>query len=95
MDCADAGSDEVLFVLIWNHLLDTYTTYATSVTAAVAVLRSILGTLLRLGGLDLYNAFRLGWGNRLLAFILMSAMAILVVSYIHGEGICIEFDPKL
>ncbi|CCF42611.1 major facilitator superfamily transporter [Colletotrichum higginsianum] len=48
---------------IQNYLLDSYPLYAASVTAALAVLRSLSGALLPLGGLEMYNALGLGVGN--------------------------------
>ena len=70
---------------VQNYLLDSYLRYAASVTAALAVLRSLLGALLPLGGLQMYNAMGLGWGNSLLGFISLALIPIPVLFYIHGE----------
>ena len=80
---------------IQNYLLDTYTIYAASVTAAMAVLRSVLGALLPLSGLELYNALGLGWGNSLLAFVALCLVPIPVVFFFRGERIRNKFNPTL
>ncbi len=59
--------------------------HAASVTAALAVLRSLLGALLPLGGLQMYNALGLGWGNSLLAFVSLALVPIPFCFYIWGE----------
>ncbi|OTA59264.1 MFS general substrate transporter [Hypoxylon sp. EC38] len=89
-----AGLMGVMFC-IQNYLLDTYPQYAASVTAALAVLRSLLGALLPLGGLDMYNALGLGWGNSLLGFVSLALIPIPVIFYIFGERIRSKFNPKL
>ena len=58
-----------LVMCIQTYLADAFTIHAASATAANAVLRSLLGALLPLCGLDMYNSLGLGWGNSLLAFI--------------------------
>lgn len=80
---------------VQNYLLDTYPAFAASVTAALTVLRSVLGALLPLGGLQMYNALGLGWGNSLLAFISLAMVPIPVVFFIFGERIRGKFNPKL
>ena len=70
---------------VQNYLLDAYPRYAASVTAALAVLRSLAGALLPLGGLDMYIALGLGWGNSLLGFVALAMVPIPIVFYIFGE----------
>ncbi|KAK1716857.1 hypothetical protein CaCOL14_001285 [Colletotrichum acutatum] len=84
-----------VMMCIQNYLLDTYPRYAASVTAALAVLRSLAGALLPLGGLEMYNALGLGWGNSLLAFISVALIPIPLVFYIFGERIRGRFKPTL
>ncbi|OTB19790.1 hypothetical protein K445DRAFT_344848 [Daldinia sp. EC12] len=80
---------------VQNYLLDTYIQYAASVTAAMTVLRSLMGALLPLGGLDMYNALGLGWGNSLLGFIALGLIPIPVIFFIFGERIRKRFNPNL
>ncbi|GKT44580.1 efflux pump rdc3 [Colletotrichum spaethianum] len=80
---------------VQNYLLDTYPRYAASVTAALAVLRSLAGALLPLGGLEMYNALGLGWGNSLLGFISVGLIPIPLVFFLFGERIRSKFKPSL
>ncbi|KAL7627984.1 hypothetical protein AAE478_002180 [Parahypoxylon ruwenzoriense] len=89
-----AGLMGVMFC-VQNYLLDTYPRHAASVTAAVTVLRSLLGALLPLGGLEMYNALGLGWGNSLLGFISLALVPIPLAFFVFGERIRQKFNPKL
>ncbi|KAE9574152.1 Efflux pump rdc3 [Colletotrichum fructicola] len=80
---------------VQNYLLDAYPRYAASVTAALAVLRSLAGALLPLGGLEMYNALGLGWGNSLLGFIALGLVPIPLLFYLFGERIRNKFKPNL
>ncbi|KAJ9144990.1 Major facilitator superfamily protein [Pleurostoma richardsiae] len=84
-----------VMMCIQNYLLDAYPRYAASVTAALTVLRSLAGALLPLGGLDMYNALGLGWGNSLLGFISLGLIPIPVVFFLYGERIRGRFQPDL
>jgi hypothetical protein len=77
---------------IQNYLIDAYPMYAASVTAAVAILRSLLGALLPLAGLQLYDALGLGWGNSLLAFIALALVPTLLAFYVFGARIRKPFN---
>ncbi|KAL5358521.1 major facilitator superfamily domain-containing protein [Aspergillus floccosus] len=86
--CVPAG----LFIYGWaadkhTYLVDAFTVYAASATAANTVLRSLLGALLPLCGLDLYNAIGLGWGNSLLGFIALGLAPIPMLFYMFGERV--------
>jgi MFS family permease len=61
-----------IFMISQTYLVDAFTRHAASVTAANAVLRSLLGALLPLCGLKLYDALGLGWGNTLLGLICLA-----------------------
>lgn len=89
-----AGLMGVMFC-VQNYLLDTYPRYAASVTAAMTVLRSLLGALLPLGGLEMYNVLGLGWGNSLLAFISLALVPIPVFFFVFGERLRSRFNPTL
>ena len=80
---------------IQNYLIDAYPQYAASVTAALGILRSLLGALLPLAGLQLYDALGIGWGNSLLAFIALALVPILVAFYVYGSRIREKFTPNL
>ncbi|KAF2707177.1 polyamine transporter 3 [Pleomassaria siparia CBS 279.74] len=76
-----------VMMCIQNYLLDTYPTRAASVTAALTVLRSLAGALLPLGGLEMYNALGLGWGNSLLAFIAVGMIPLPLMFYMFGKRV--------
>ncbi|PSR80518.1 major facilitator superfamily domain-containing protein [Coniella lustricola] len=81
-----------VFSCCQTYLVDAYTRHAASVTAANAVLRSVLGALMPLCGLKLYDAIGLGWGNTLLAGI---ALLLAPVPLILGKyGQKIRENPK-
>ncbi|KAK1765488.1 polyamine transporter 3 [Phialemonium atrogriseum] len=80
---------------VQNYLLDSYPQYAASVTAALTVLRSLLGALLPLGGLQMYDALGLGWGNSLLAFISLALVPIPLVFFLFGKRLRTRFNPAL
>lgn len=81
------------FMCINTYLVDAYTLYAASAMAANTVLRSILGAVFPLFGLQMYNAMGLGWGNSLLAFISLALVPIPWGFYYYGERI--RTHPKL
>ncbi|KAF4120758.1 Sugar (and other) transporter [Geosmithia morbida] len=74
-----------IFMVIQTYLVDAYTPHAASVTAANAVLRSLLGALLPLCGLQLYDSLGLGWGNTLLGLIAMGLAPVPWVLYRFGS----------
>lgn len=76
-----------IVMCISTYLVDTFTIYAASAIAASAVLRSLLGALLPLCGLDLYDAIGLGWGNTLLGLIALVLAPIPWIFSVYGERI--------
>lgn len=78
---------------VQNYLLDVYPRQAASVTAAMAVLRSLAGALLPLCALDMYSALDMGWGNSLLAFLSLALVPIPLLFYTFGERIVKRFPP--
>ncbi|KAB5583630.1 polyamine transporter 3 [Coniochaeta sp. 2T2.1] len=84
-----------VMMCIQNYLLDAYPQYAASVTAAMAVLRSLIGALLPLGGLQMYEALGIGWGNSLLAFVSLALIPIPLAFFAFGERLRRRFNPVL
>ncbi|KAF4472465.1 multidrug resistant [Fusarium albosuccineum] len=81
-----------IFMISQTYLVDAFTLHAASVTAANAVLRSLLGALLPLCGLKLYDKLDLGWGNTLLGLI---ALALAPVPWLlHTFGGRIRNNPR-
>ena len=60
----------------------------------MTVLRSLLGALLPLGGLEMYNALGLGWGNSLLGFIALAMVPLPFLIKKYGEYLRKKFELK-
>lgn len=76
-----------IFMSVQTYLVDMYTTYAASVTAANTVLRSVLGALLPLCGLQLYDSMGMGWGNTLLGLVVLFLAPFPWLFYQYGGRI--------
>ncbi|KAL8832074.1 MAG: hypothetical protein Q9191_000496 [Dirinaria sp. TL-2023a] len=77
----------VTLVTTLTYVIDAFTEYSASATAANAVLRSIVGATLPLAGPKMYQSLGIGWGNSLLAFIALVLCPIPWVFYKYGERI--------
>ncbi|KAK4099422.1 MFS general substrate transporter [Parathielavia hyrcaniae] len=84
-----------VMMCVQNYLLDVYPRAAASVTAALAVLRSLAGALLPLCAIDMYAALQMGWGNSLLAFISLGLVPIPLLFYKFGPRLVKKFELKL
>ncbi|KAJ7752804.1 major facilitator superfamily domain-containing protein [Mycena maculata] len=82
----------IITMCVQTYLVDSFPTNAASVSAANTVLRSILGALLPLCGLNLYDAIGLGWGNSLLGFIALALAPVPVCLGLFGERL--RTNPK-
>ncbi|KAH7039896.1 major facilitator superfamily domain-containing protein [Microdochium trichocladiopsis] len=76
-----------IFTPSTTYIIDAFTVYAASGTAAATVLRSILGAVLPLAGEPMYDALGLGWGTSVLAFIAVAFTPVPFVFWIYGERI--------
>ncbi|KAF3761189.1 MFS general substrate transporter [Cryphonectria parasitica EP155] len=81
MGCGMMG----VFMCCQTYLVDAFTQHAASATAANAVLRSTLGAVLPLCGLQLYDALGLGWGNTLLGGVALLMAPVPILLGIFGE----------
>jgi hypothetical protein len=70
-----------------GYLVDAYTVYAASVSAAATILRSLFGALLPLAGNSMYDALGVGWGTSLLAFIAVAFLPMPVILFVFGQRI--------
>ncbi|RDW67661.1 hypothetical protein BP6252_09057 [Coleophoma cylindrospora] len=75
------------FLPVSTYLVDAFTAYAASATAANAVLRSLGGALLPLCGRRMYDVLGLGWGNTLLAGIALASLPVILCFIKYGERI--------
>lgn len=69
------------------YLVDAYTVYAASVTAASTILRCLLGALLPLAGPTMYKDLGIGWGTSLLGFISVAFIPLPFIFYYYGQRI--------
>ena len=67
------------------YLVDAYTVYAASVTAASTVFRCLFGALLPLAGDAMYNALGVGWGTSVLGFISVVFLPLPLIFYRYGQ----------
>lgn len=70
-----------------TYLVDAFTVYAASVTAAATVFRSLVGALLPLAGNSMYDALGLGWGTSVLGFIAVAFIPMPLVFWKYGQRI--------
>jgi hypothetical protein len=70
-----------------TYLVDAYTVYAASVSAAATVFRSLLGALLPLAGNSMYNTMGVGWGTSLLGFIAVAFIPMPLIFWKFGQRI--------
>ncbi|KAF4977116.1 hypothetical protein FZEAL_6304 [Fusarium zealandicum] len=76
------------------YLVDSFTIYAASALAANAVLRSILGAVLPLAGMPMYDKLGMGWGNSLLGFIAVALIPAPGLFLKYGEHLRKKFEIK-
>lgn len=69
------------------YLVDAYTVYSASVTAASTIFRCLFGALLPLAGPAMYESLGYGWGNSVLGFIAVAFIPLPFIFYRHGERI--------
>ena len=77
----------VTLVCTLTYIVDAFSQYAASATAANAVMRSLVGATLPLAGPKMYQSLGIGWGNSLIAFIALAGCPIPFVFYKYGERI--------
>lgn len=76
-----------VFMPVATYLVDAFTAYAASATAANTVFRSLGGALLPLCGRRMYAALGYGWGNTLLACVGVAMAPMVWVFLKYGERI--------
>lgn len=91
----NCGELTVIQMSVQNYQTDSYPKYAASGSAAITLFRSLIGALMPLGGLDMYHALGLGWGNSLLAFMCLAMVPVPVLLYFYGMRLRQRFDPVL
>lgn len=93
---AVVGFGNMLFFLpIMGYLVDAFNMYAASALAANTILRSIGGAMLPLAGRSMYETLGFGWGNSLLAFLVLAFSPVLFLLYKYGEAIRLKYPLEL
>ena len=69
------------------YLVDAYTVFSASVTAASTILRCLFGALLPLAGPAMYDKLGYGWGNSVLGFIAVGFLPLPFIFYRYGQQI--------
>lgn len=88
-------TDLVFEVPIQVYLVDVFTLYAASATAASVILRSLVGAFLPLAGSPMFQALGLGWGSSLLGFISLGMLPVPFVFVKYGERLRKKYPVKL
>ncbi|KAL7927087.1 MFS general substrate transporter [Trichoderma austrokoningii] len=86
--------DLIVFMSLQMYLVDVFHVYAASALAANAVARSILGSVLPLAALPMYNRLGMGWGNSVLGFIGLALTPAAWLFLRHGEALRKRFEIK-
>ncbi|KAH8651118.1 putative MFS transporter [Xylariales sp. PMI_506] len=83
---APFGIGCVLVLLpIINYLIDSYTIYAASVLAALAIFRSVVGAVFPLFTTQMYENLGIHWATSVPAFLTLACMPFPFVMYRYGE----------
>lgn len=85
------------YLPVQMYLVDASTVYAASATGACTILRSMIQALLPLSTNPLYNELGYGWGNSIIAFIVLGFVPVAVILITCGEKIRTNphFQPNL
>jgi hypothetical protein len=83
-----------IFQPVQIYVVNSFDKQAASAMAAATVLRSLVGSLLPLGGRRMYDALGMGWGNSLLAFIAMGLLPVPFLMIKYGARMR-RADPNL
>lgn len=84
-----------VFMPVQTYVVDCFATYAASAIAALTATRSLLGGLLPLAGLPLFDALGMGWGNTLLGLIAVACIPIPIIFTRYGKSIREKYDLEL
>jgi MFS family permease len=89
------GASMIAFIMpVTTYLIEVFRQFAASAVGANAFLRSLVGGLLPLCAGRLYARLGLGWGNTLLAFIILVFTPLPILFYKNGEKLRSKFPIK-
>lgn len=77
----------ILFLVVTNYLIDSYTVFAASVLAANTVLRSLFGAAFPLFTQDMLDRLGIHWGSAIPAFLALACVPFPFIFYKYGASI--------
>ena len=77
----------LVFLSVFNYLIDSYTIYAASVLAANSVLRSTFGAVFPLFTTHMYNNLGIHWASSIPAFLALACLPFPFLFYTYGPQI--------
>lgn len=77
----------LVFLGLFNYLIDTYTIFAASVLAANSVLRSLFGAAFPLFTSQMYSALGIHWASSIPAFLALACVPAPFLFYKYGASI--------
>ncbi|GFF40877.1 uncharacterized MFS-type transporter C530.15c [Aspergillus udagawae] len=77
----------LVFLSVFNYLIDAYTIYSASVLAANSALRSLFGAAFPLFTSYLYSGLGIHWASSIPAFLALACVPIPIVFYLYGARI--------
>ncbi|KAH3008379.1 hypothetical protein KXW60_002138 [Aspergillus fumigatus] len=77
----------LVFLSVFNYLIDAYTFYSASVLAANSALRSLFGAAFPLFTSYLYSGLGIHWASSIPAFLALACVPIPIVFYLYGARI--------
>ena len=76
-----------MFISVQLYLVDAFPSFAASAIAVAVTMRSVLGALLPLAAPSMYERLGYGWGNSLLAFIILGLAPVAFLLFKYGEDL--------
>ncbi|KAK6538455.1 hypothetical protein TWF694_010040 [Orbilia ellipsospora] len=77
----------IVFLSVFNYLIDSYTIFAASVLAANAVLRSTFGAVFPLFTTPMYHNLGIHWASSIPAFLALACVPAPFLFYKYGETV--------
>ena len=77
----------LVFLSVFNYLIDAYTIYAASVLAANSVLRSLFGAVFPLFTSYMYKGLGIHWASSIPAFLALACVPFPFLFYFYGPAI--------
>ncbi|KAL2202941.1 MFS general substrate transporter [Sarocladium strictum] len=84
----------LIFMALQLYLVDSFALYSASALAANTMVRSIMGAILPLAALPMYETLGLGWGNSLLGFVAAALIPAPWLIMRYGEFLRKKYEIK-